>query len=90
MQERSQDRGSGKAQGGVSACAEEDLQVRHQAGAEAGARARVRGCTQGGLCNSKTKPQDGHEAIDQEVVLHSNTMIRRQYICVFEIDINIK
>ena len=59
----------GHPQGAVFAGAPEDLQARHQAGPQAGAKGRVCGCAQGGLLKVQDQPKEGQEARHQEMVL---------------------
>ena len=47
----------------------ENVQARHEAGAQAGRRRGVRGRAQGGLLQVEEQPQEDQEASDQEVVL---------------------
>merc|ERR1712133_272352 len=65
------DRGAGRPQGTVFSGAPENLQARHQAGAQVGAHRGVCGCTQGGVHQVQDQPQEGQETCGQEVVLRS-------------------
>merc|ERR1712179_617462 len=71
---------AGLTQGAVYSGAPENLQARHQAGAQAGAHRGVRGCAQGGVHQVQDQPQEGEEARGEEVVLRSFRGVRPRII----------